>query len=56
MRRTPLFVAGVLVSGIVGALAIHMLLRFVRTHSYTPFVAYRVIVGLAVLLLVVVGH
>jgi undecaprenyl-diphosphatase len=40
----------------VGALAIHVLLRFVRSHSYTPFVVYRVIVGVAVLALVAVGH
>jgi undecaprenyl-diphosphatase len=54
-ERLP-FVVGVLVSGIVGALAIHALLRFVRSHSYTPFVVYRVIVGLAVVFAVVIGH
>jgi undecaprenyl-diphosphatase len=54
-ERLP-FLAGVLVSGIVGALAIHVLLRFVRSHSYTSFVVYRVIVGVAVLVLVAVGH
>jgi undecaprenyl-diphosphatase len=54
-ERLP-FLAGVLVSGIVGALAIHVLLRYVRSHSYTPFVVYRVIVGLAILVLVAVGH
>jgi undecaprenyl-diphosphatase len=54
-ERLP-FVVGVLVSGVVGALAIHALLRFVRGHSYTPFVVYRVIVGLAMVVAVAIGH
>ena len=32
--------AGTLVSGIVGFLSIHYLLRFVRTHSLTVFCWY----------------
>jgi len=39
------FAAGVLSSGVAGALAIHYLLHFVRTRSYAPFVAYRLVVG-----------
>jgi undecaprenyl-diphosphatase len=54
-ERVP-FVVGVIVSGVVGALAIHGLLRFVRTRSYTPFVVYRVLVGIAVLAWVLAGH
>jgi undecaprenyl-diphosphatase len=34
-----------------GFLAIAFLLRFVRTHSFTPFVIYRVIVGVAVIVI-----
>ena len=45
------FVAGILASGIVGFLAIHYLLRYVRTRSYVPFVAYRLVVGVLVVLL-----
>lgn len=50
----PAFVAGVLASGIVGFLAIHYLLRYVRTRSYAPFVAYRIVVGVLVVLLALV--
>ncbi len=39
------FVAGVLASAVVGFLAIHALLRYVRTRSYLPFVVYRLLVG-----------
>jgi undecaprenyl-diphosphatase len=34
-----------------GFLAIAFLLRFVRTHSFTPFVIYRIIVGVAVIVI-----
>jgi undecaprenyl pyrophosphate phosphatase UppP len=39
------------VSGLVGALAITVLIRYVRHRSYAPFVAYRLIVGGATLVL-----
>ena len=42
---------GIVTSGIAGFLAIHYLLRYVRTRSYTPFVVYRVVVGAGILLL-----
>jgi undecaprenyl-diphosphatase len=45
------FGVGVVVSGVVGLLAIAGLLRYVRTRSYTPFVVYRVIVGVGLLAL-----
>ncbi|HZS03145.1 MAG TPA: undecaprenyl-diphosphate phosphatase [Chloroflexota bacterium] len=47
----PAFVAGILTSGVVGFLAIHYLLRYVRTRSYAPFVIYRLVIGALVVLL-----
>ena len=49
----PLLV-GVLASAISGWLAIAIVMRYVRTHSYGVFAVYRVVVGLAVLALVYV--
>jgi undecaprenyl-diphosphatase len=46
---------GVVTSAITGLLAISLLLRMVRTQSFAPFVTYRVIIGIGVLLLVVTG-
>ena len=43
------------VSFIVGYAAIAWLLRYVSTHSYTPFVLYRIVLGAATLLLVATG-
>jgi len=40
---------GIVTSGIAGWLAVAGLLRYVRTHSYLPFVIYRVVLGLALL-------
>jgi undecaprenyl-diphosphatase len=45
------FAAGMIAAAIVGALAIDMLLRHLRTRSVAVFVWYRVIVGVAVLAL-----
>jgi undecaprenyl-diphosphatase len=42
---------GIVTSGLAGFLAIHYLLRYVRTRSYTPFVVYRVVVGVSILVL-----
>ena len=42
---------GVLASAISGWLAIAIVMRYVRSHSYGVFAAYRVVVGLAVLAL-----
>jgi len=56
-RVPPLaWVTGVVVSAVVGLLVIHALLSFVRTRSYTPFVVYRVLAGMGVLLWVLAGH
>jgi undecaprenyl-diphosphatase len=50
----PTLVATV-VSFLVGYAAIAWLLRYVSTHSYTPFVIYRIVLGSATLLLVATG-
>jgi len=49
------FVWGVLASAVTGLLAIYLVFRVLRTRSYTPFVVYRVLAGLAVLGIVVSG-
>lgn len=41
---------GFVVSAIVGWLAVFGLLKLLQTHSFTPFVVYRIIVGVAVLI------
>lgn len=46
-------IVGTVVSFVVGLAVIHWLLKYVSTHSYTPFVVYRV--GLGSLVLVLVG-
>jgi undecaprenyl-diphosphatase len=46
---------GIVTSAISGWVAVWGLLRLVRTHSFTPFVIYRVVVGLAVLVIVATG-
>jgi undecaprenyl-diphosphatase len=48
-------IVGVITSGIVGWLAVWGTLRLVRTHSFLPFVIYRVVAGLLILLIVVSG-
>jgi undecaprenyl-diphosphatase len=45
------FVAGVVTSGITGWLAVSWMLRMLKTRSFAPFVIYRVVVGVGVLLL-----
>lgn len=46
----PAFAAGTVTSGLTGFAAVWALLRYVRTHSFRPFVAYRVVVGVAIVL------
>ncbi|EFQ84051.1 undecaprenyl-diphosphatase UppP [Aeromicrobium marinum DSM 15272] len=48
-------VVGTLVAFVVGLAVIHWLLRYVSTHSYAPFVAYRVVLGSVVLVLLGAG-
>ena len=45
------FVWGMVVSGVTGFIAIWGLLRIVRTQTFLPFVIYRVLAGLAVLII-----
>lgn len=45
------FIAGIITSGITGWLAVWGMLRFVRTRTFAPFVAYRVAAGVGVLAL-----
>jgi undecaprenyl-diphosphatase len=55
---TAPLVIGVVTSAVSGWFAIAVLLRFVRSHSYTVFAVYRVLLGAAVLALVAAraGH
>jgi undecaprenyl-diphosphatase len=53
---TPNFITGVVVSGIVGYLAIGGLIRFLQTRSYGVFAAYRVIVALVVAAVLLYRH
>ena len=48
-------VVGIITSAISGWIAVWGLLRLVRTHSFTPFVVYRVVVGVAVLVILATG-
>jgi undecaprenyl-diphosphatase len=48
-------IVGTIASALSGYLAIAFLLRFVRTHSYTPFVIYRFVAAAFVLLLIATG-
>lgn len=43
------FLWGIVASGITGWLAVWGTLRLIRTRTFTPFVAYRVVVGVVVL-------
>ena len=45
----PAFAWGMVASAITGYLAVWGLLRLVRSRSFTPFVVYRVVVGLGVI-------
>jgi undecaprenyl-diphosphatase len=43
------FVWGMVTAAVTGWAAVYLLLRLVRTHSFLPFVVYRVVVGVAVI-------
>jgi undecaprenyl-diphosphatase len=49
------FVVGVLAAAASGLVAIVFLLGFVRRHTYTPFVVYRLIAAAVVLLIIATG-
>ena len=42
-------------SGISGFIAIAFLLKFVQTHTFRPFVIYRVVLGIAVIIIFATG-
>jgi undecaprenyl-diphosphatase len=47
---------GTIIAGIVGYLSIWFLLRFLRTHTTGIFIAYRLIVGAAIIILLLMGR
>jgi undecaprenyl-diphosphatase len=49
------FFWGVVASMVSGFIAIAFLLRFVRTHSFTPFVIYRMVLGVVVIIIFATG-
>ena len=51
----PAFFWGVLTSAVFGIFAIYVVFRVVKTRSYTPFVIYRVALGVSVLLIIATG-
>jgi undecaprenyl-diphosphatase len=44
---------GFVVSAVVAFIAVKWLLRYVQTHSFTPFGWYRIVVGLLLLAMVI---
>ena len=46
---------GIVTSGLAGWVAVWGTLRLVRTRSFTPFVIYRIVLGVAVLIIVAAG-
>ena len=51
----PAFFWGILASGVSGFFVVSVLLRYLRTRSFAPFVTYRVVAGLAVIALAASG-
>jgi len=49
------FFSGVVASAISGWLVVYGLLRYLRTHSFMPFVIYRVVVGVLVIVAFATG-
>ena len=47
---TPMIV-GIITSGLAGWLAVWWTIKYVRTHTFTPFVIYRVVLGVLVLVI-----
>jgi undecaprenyl-diphosphatase len=46
--RAP-FVWGIVASGITGYIAVWGTLKLIRTHSFLPFVVYRIVLGVLIL-------
>ena len=51
----PATIVATLIAGIVGYLVIARLMQYLRTESFAPFVAYRIVLGTLVLVLVATG-
>lgn len=49
------FFWGIIASMVSGFLAIALLLRYVRTHSFLPFVIYRIVLGVVVIVVFTTG-
>ena len=49
------FFWGIVASMVSGFIAIAFLLRYVRTHSFLPFVIYRIVLGVAVIIIFATG-
>lgn len=49
------FVWGMVTAGVSGFFAVALLLRILRTHSFTPFVIYRVLLGATVIIVFATG-
>jgi undecaprenyl-diphosphatase len=49
------FIVGTLAAAAVGLIAIDLLLGYVRRHSYSPFVIYRLVAAVAVLAIIAAG-
>ncbi|HEY3741556.1 MAG TPA: undecaprenyl-diphosphate phosphatase, partial [Bryobacteraceae bacterium] len=47
------FIVGIIVSGITGCIVIAFFLRYLRTSGLQPFVAYRILFGIAVISLAI---
>lgn len=55
MASAPMLIVGVLICFVVGYASIAWLLRFVSHHSFSWFAAYRIPVGIAVMVLLAAG-
>jgi undecaprenyl-diphosphatase len=49
------FFWGVVASAVSGFVAIALVLKYVRTHSFRPFVIYRIVVGIAIIVIFATG-
>lgn len=49
------FIWGTIAAGVSGWIAVAGLLRYLRTGSFTPFVVYRIVVGVAVIIVFATG-
>ncbi|CAN5402948.1 undecaprenyl-diphosphate phosphatase [soil metagenome] len=52
----PQTIVGTLVAGVVGYLVIAYFMRYISTHTFTPFVIYRIALGVLVLVLLTTGE